>query len=217
MWRTDLVAPPHMGSSHTRDQTHVPLCWQVDSYPVYPHRSPPNSAFDCFGYHEKKRPMGGWIDGYITEWIPESIASAFAGEDFSGAIQAGCCSANTEIERYPHYIQLPPHGSEGSWEKRGQRTAGQSNGENHTGGGMGLLSASKYQLFRTLGKQRETVSVAGVRTDHGKLQRGSQEKTKAARGSRLNQKTRPAEAAPASSWGNKWRFMPEPGYKVSAV
>ena len=77
--------------------------------------------------------------------------------------------------------------------------AGQSSGENFTGRGMGLPNASKPQLFRTLGKHRATVSVAGVRTDHRKLQRGSQERTKAARGSRLDQQTRPAEGAPASS------------------
>ena len=138
------------------------------------------SALDCFGYCERKRPTDGWIDGYTAEWIPESITPIFAGEDFSGAIQAGCCYANTEIERYPHYIQLLLHGSEGSWDKTDQRTAGQSSGENLTGRGMGLPNASKPQLFRTLGKHRETVSVAGVRTDHRKLQRGNQERTKAA-------------------------------------
>ena len=69
---------------------------------------------------------------------PRVHNSPFAGEDFSGAIQAGCCSVNTEIERYPHYIQLLPRGSEGSWDKTDQRTAGQSSGENLTGRGMGF-------------------------------------------------------------------------------
>ena len=80
-----------------------------------------------------------WMDRWIHNWMnPRVHNSPFAGEDFSGAIQAGCCSVNTEIEWYPHYIQLLPHGSEGSWDKTDQRTAGQSSGENLTGRGMGF-------------------------------------------------------------------------------
>lgn len=94
------------------------------------------------------------------------------------------------------------------------RTAGQSSGENLTGRGMGLPNASKPQLFRTLGKHRD-VSVAGVRTDHRKC-RGQPGKDQGDWGSSLGHQTRPAEGAPASH-ESKWRFMPEPGYKVFAV
>ena len=34
-----------MGSSRTRDRTHVPLHWQLDSYPLYHQGSPVGHAF----------------------------------------------------------------------------------------------------------------------------------------------------------------------------
>ena len=39
-----LVALQHVGSSRTRDQTHVP-CWQADAYPLY-HGESPGSVFN---------------------------------------------------------------------------------------------------------------------------------------------------------------------------
>ena len=35
LWRAGLTAPQYMGSFWTRDQTHGPLHWQADSYPLY--------------------------------------------------------------------------------------------------------------------------------------------------------------------------------------
>ena len=41
LWCSGLVALQHVKSSWIRDQTHTPLHWQVDSYPLYHQESPP--------------------------------------------------------------------------------------------------------------------------------------------------------------------------------
>ena len=41
LWCSGLVALQHVKSSWMRDQTHAPLHWQVDSYPLYHQGSPP--------------------------------------------------------------------------------------------------------------------------------------------------------------------------------
>ena len=128
---------------------------------------------------------------------PRVHNSPFAGEDFSGAIQARCCSVNTEIERYPHYIQLLPRGSEGSWDKTDQRTAGQSSGENLTGRGMG---------FQTLANLNSLELWASTERPGGWCQNRSQEvaerepgKDRGSQGIQARPTDTPAEGAPASS------------------
>ena len=42
-----------------------------------------------------------WMDGWVIEWIPESVTPVFSREDFSGAIQARSCSTILELSVIP--------------------------------------------------------------------------------------------------------------------